>query len=159
MSRRLWAFSLVIWERSFPASQSSYTPQRKKGLGLRFQKRQKGCRQLRAGPLGLFQEGCEFADKANSLHSPAAAPCPRPAAPTLSHQCLFFCPTKDTAPRTFQKLMHGWSEGLRPRGTLGHLRWVFPPAQDFTQTRDNNVYPPKLFHMSIVFILSSSLAV
>lgn len=128
------------------AKQSAQTLQRSESALRRcFQKKQKGRRQLRAGPFSVLGESGKSADKANSLHSLAAAPHPRPGGPTLSHHSL---PTKDTVPRTFRKRMPAWLEGLKPGRTLGRLRWVLLQPRLFTQTRGAVHHPPKnAFHM------------
>lgn len=141
------------------ARQSAQTAQRRKHTEALFSKEEKERRQLRAGPLGVWGESRKSADKANSLHSVAAAPHPRPGRPTLSHHSLSH---KGHSTEDFPETNARVVGGAEARRNSWPYQVGVAPAQAFTQTRDavHPPLPPKcILHVYVFLPAGSSLAV
>lgn len=106
----------------------------------------------------MLGESRKSADKANSLHSLAAAPHPRPGRPTLSHHSL---PHKGHSTEDFPETNARVVGGAEARRNSWPSQVGIAPAQAFTQTRDAVPHPPQkcILHVYVFLPAGSSLAV
>lgn len=94
----------------------------------------------------MLGESRKSADKANSLHSLAAEPYPRPGRPTLSHHSL---PHKGHSTEDFPETNARVVGGAEARRNSWPSQVGVAPTQAFTQTRDAMYHPPKMYFTCI----------
>lgn len=128
--------------------QSAQTPQRKRKLSeALFSKEAKGAQITQSWAPHRVGGERKSADKANSLHSLAAAPHPRPGRPTLSHHSL---PHKGHCTEDFPETNARVVGGAEARRNSWPSQVGIAPAQAFTQTCAS-LPPQNVFYMYMCF--------